>query len=160
MYFLLNNNGLRSWSATYIPIEKKRETLYLMGVPRLNRDWIKMKFSVQSIMVKPCEPDSLASREASLIGGMGYVHSGSVRLKAGQNLLCVFSIFTISPLNLLLTGIRLTSVIWSHTDMFRTRRSASLILHSVVLIQPPQPIVLPTQSLFIFLNEHLLWIAD
>ena len=142
--------GLGFLHISLLKKKRKRETFYLMGVPRLNRDWIKMKFSVQSIMVKPCEPDSLASREVSLIGGLGHGHSGSVRLKAGQNLLCVISIFTISPLNLLLTGITLTLIIWSHTFMFRIPHSASLILHSAVLIQPLQPIVFPTQSFFFF----------
>ena len=149
--------GLGFLHISLLKKKRKRETFYLMGVPRLNRDWIKMKFSVQSIMVKPCEPDSLASREVSLIGGLGHGHSGSVRLKAGQNLLCVISIFTISPLNLLLTGITLTLIIWSHTFMFRIPHSASLILHSAVLIQPLQPIVFPTQSFFFFFFFFFKW---
>lgn len=49
-----------------------------------------------------------------------------------------FSIFMISPLTLLLTDFRLTSIILSYTDMFQrmVQGGASLPLQAAVLFQP------------------------
>lgn len=125
----------------------EKETFYLMGLPWLNRDGIKMKFNVQSIMGKSCAPDR-AHPGTQSDRRLGIRPPWVSRLKGRAESLLHFSNFMISPLTLLLTDIRLTSIIWSYIDMFQWMEqcSGSLLLHTVVLLQPLQPIVFPTQS--------------
>lgn len=108
MYIWFNNNGLPQ-----ISIEK--ETFYLAGLPRLNRDGIKMKFSVQSIMEKLCEPDSLASGArrpgTQSDRSLGIQPLWVSQLKGRAESPPHSPIFMTSPLALLLTHIRLTSII-------------------------------------------------
>lgn len=103
-----------------LQISFEKETFYLRGLPWLNWDGIKMKFSVQSIMGKSCEPDNLASE----------AHPGTrsdrlqllwvSRLKGTTESPLDYSIFMISLLTFL-TDIRLTSIIWSYIDMFHKK---------------------------------------
>lgn len=156
MYFLLNNNGLLIWTAA--DLYWKKENFYLMGAPQLNGDGIEMKFSVQSIMVKSCEPDSLASTQSDR--RLGIQPLWVSRLKGRAESPLHFSIFMISSLTLLMTDIRLTSIFSSYIDMIQWMgQYSSSLLHRVVLLQPLEFIVLPNTVLWIIFII-LLWNAD
>lgn len=104
MHFLNNGPDLDSCS----PLLK--ETFYLTGLPWLNRVGIKMKFSVQSIMGKPCEPDNLAARAhpASRSDSRpGMASHGSGSSEARKNHLRIFQFSSIPAL--IVTDMTMTS---------------------------------------------------